>query len=93
MDHIIAFMKDGAALRINLMISGHNVIEVINMTFPGEEKDDLLLPQDSDFADEAEEYDTSGEYLYFSSNGMTDNEKIDEYNYYDEYLGYQSSDD
>lgn len=75
------------------MISGHNVIEVIIMTFPGQDENDLLLPQDSDFAKEAEEFETSGEYLNFSSNGMTDNEKIDEYNYYDEYLGYLTDDD
>lgn len=63
------------------------------MKRPYKHPSDLLLPHDSDFADQPEEFDTSGEYLNFSSNGMTDNEKIDEYNYYDEYLGHDTSDD
>ncbi len=53
----------------------------------------LLFPHNSDFADREDEFDTSGEYLNFSSNGMTDNEKIDEYNYYMDYLGYDTDDD
>ncbi len=52
-----------------------------------------MPPHNSDFADRRDEFDTSGEYLNFSSNGMTDNEKIDEYNYYDRYLGHDTSDD
>ncbi len=55
--------------------------------------DDLMLPSDSDFAGQREEFDSSGEYLTFSSNGMTDNEKIDEFNYYDRYLDEKTKDD
>ena len=53
----------------------------------------LMFPHNSDFAEFRDDFDTSGEYLNFSSNGMTDNEKIDEYNYYDDYLGYDTNDD
>ncbi len=53
----------------------------------------LIPPHNSNFADRPEVFDTSGEYLNFASNGMTDNEKIDEYNYYDEYLDVDTVDD
>ncbi len=63
------------------------------MKIPFKKDKNLLLPNDSDYADEPESFSSSGEYLDFSSNGMTDNEKIDEYNYYDNYLGYNTDDD
>lgn len=63
------------------------------MKKPHQKTNDLLLPHDSDFSAQREEIDTSGEYLNFASNGMTDNEKIDEFNYYDRYLDETAQDD
>lgn len=52
-----------------------------------------FAPDDDDFALRPEDMENAGEYLGFASNGMTDNEKIDEYNYFDHYLDESSSDD
>ena len=48
--------------------------------------DNILSPQNIDYAAVPEEFDTTDVYLGFASNGMTNNEKIDEYNYYNNYL-------
>ena len=48
--------------------------------------DDLLYPENTDFAAAPDEVESAEEYLGFVSNGMTNNEKIDEYNYFEHYL-------
>ena len=40
--------------------------------------DDLMYPENTDFAAAPDEFETAEEYLGFVSNGMTNNEKIDE---------------
>ncbi len=47
---------------------------------------ELLHPNNIDFAVAEDNFETSEEYLGFASNGMTNNEKIDEFNYFDNYL-------
>ena len=44
---------------------------------------ELLHPNNIDFAVAEDNFETSEEYLGFASNGMTNNEKIDEFNYFD----------
>ena len=63
------------------------------MKFPGKYLKDLLLPHDNDSAQQSEEPETIGEYLDFSSNGMTEKKKIEDPVYFDEYMGYDPSDD
>ena len=43
-------------------------------------------PDNNSFAYGPESFEDTTELLGFNSNGMTDNEHIDEYNYYDNYL-------
>ena len=47
---------------------------------------ETLDPENIDYAASDDEFDTSEDYLAFASNGKTNNEHIDEYNYYDNYL-------
>ena len=46
----------------------------------------ILHKENIDFADAPDAFETAGDYLGFLSNGMTNNEKIDEYNYFEHYL-------
>ena len=50
-----------------------------------------LYPENADFAIAPENFDSTADYLGFISNGMTNNEKIDEFNYYENYLDESAS--
>ncbi|MBR2177056.1 MAG: hypothetical protein IJ861_08950 [Clostridia bacterium] len=56
-------------------------------------KNDLLHPENSQYAFAPDNMDEAEDYLGFASNGMTDNEKIDEFNYFDNYLDERSLED
>ncbi|MBQ8134877.1 MAG: hypothetical protein IJ192_10805 [Clostridia bacterium] len=55
--------------------------------------DTTLHPANVDYAVLPEDMDSARDYLGFISNGMTNNEKIDEYNYYDNILDETATDD
>lgn len=52
---------------------------------PGEIKT-TLYSENTGYAFQPESFDDTDTLLGFLSNGMTNNEKIDEYNYFDHYL-------
>lgn len=51
-----------------------------------EKPSNVLLPQNIQFEAEKCPHPDSTDYLCFASNGMTDNEKIDDHGYYDAFL-------
>ncbi len=54
---------------------------------------DTLHPENVNYAVLPEDMDSARDYLGFISNGMTNNEKIDEYNYFDNILDETVTDD
>ncbi len=53
----------------------------------------LFKPQEDSYSCQSDHDYSQGDYLSFASNGMTDNEKIDESAYFQDFLGYDTNDD
>ncbi len=60
--------------------------KVIKMKKKRNRKEEVRHPENSRFSSCPEHFGDTSEYIGFASNGMTDNEHIDEFNYYNNFL-------